>query len=168
MLITNLFPNPKPASNLPTSNGTRVVASFPGPGLLLTQTSDVSTGNGAFVQIPLSALTPGVTYHVEADMIPSGSVKPPTLRGRMMLMVANRSDMSLVSGDNTVGAGRRACAFTAGGATSYDLVLFAGDGGGDTSMSVLWSDILIMTDADWRAMRTLGLSSFAGDSVPLD
>ena len=167
MLITNLFPNPKPASNLPISNKNRVVASFPGGGMLLTQTSGVSTGNGAFVQIPLSGLTSGVTYHVEADMIPSASVKPPTLLARMMLMVANRSGMGLVSGDNTVGAGRRACTFTADGATSYDLVLFAGDGGGDTSMNVLWSDILITTDADWRALRTLGLSSFDGDSVPL-
>ena len=165
VVATNLFTSPKPTSNLTISNKTRVVSSTPGTGLLLAQTSSVSTGNGAFAQIPLSGLTSGVTYHVEADMIPSASVKPPSLNGRMMLMVANRSGMTLVSGDNTVSAGRRACTFTADGVTSYDLVLFAGDGGGDTSMSVLWSNILIMTDADWAAMQDLGIDWFDGGTM---
>ena len=166
VVATNLFPSPKPASNIPISNKNRVVVSFPGTGMLLTQTSTVSIGNGAFVETPpLSGLTPGVTYHVEADMIPSASVKPPKWSGRMMLMVANSSGLTLVSGDNTVSAGRRACTFTADGVTSYKLALFAGDGSGDTSMSVLWRRIIIISDSDWQAMQALGVDWFDGDSA---
>ena len=164
VVATNLFTSPKPTSNLTISGQARVVASFPSGGMLLNQTSVVSTGYGAFVQMPLPALTPGVTYHVEADMLPSASVKPPTSNGRKMLMVANRSGMILVSGDNTVGSGRRACTFTAGGVTSYDLALFAGDGSGDTSMSVLWQNIIIVSDSDWKAMKARGVTWFDGDS----
>jgi hypothetical protein len=164
VVATNLFTSPKPTSNLTISNNLRVVASFPSGGMLLNQTSEVLTAYGAFVQIPLPALTSGVTYHVEADMLPSASVKPPTLLERKMLMVANRSRMTLVSGDNTVGSGRRACTFTADGVTSYDLVLFAGDGSGDTSMSVLWKNIIIVSDSDWQAMQALGIYWFDGDS----
>lgn len=164
VVATNLFPYPKPTSNIPLWTKWRVAVSFPGDGMLLTQTSDVSAGNGAYAQILLSGLKSGVTYHVEADMIPSASVKPPTKPGRMMLMVAGPYDLSLVSGDSRVGAGRRACTFTADGVTQYNLVLFAGDGSGDTSMSVMWSNILITTDADWQAMQARGVTWFDGDS----
>ena len=163
VVATNLFPSPKPTSKLTISVNTRAVVSFPGDGMLLAQKSEVSTGNGAFVQIPLSGLTPGVTYHVEAAMTTSASVKPPS-GGRVMLMVANRDHMVLVSGDNTVDAGRRACTFTADGGTQYDLVLFAGDGSGDTSMSVLWRRIIIVSDSDWAAMQARGVTWFDGDS----
>ena len=164
VVATNLFPYPKPTSNIQIREKWRVTESFTGDGMLLTQTSDVSTGNGAYVIIPLSGLTPGVTYHVEADMIPSASVKPPTLLDRRMLMVAGQWGMNLVSGDNTVSAGRRACTFTAGGEPQYNLALFAGDGSGDTSMSVLWKNIIIVSDPDWQAMQARGVTWFDGDT----
>ena len=162
VVATNLFPSPKPTSNLPTSSKYRATVSFPGDGMLLTQTADVSAGAGAFVQIALSGLTPGATYHVGADMTPSASVKPPTLSGRMMLTVGQY--MNPVSGDNTVGVGRRACTFTADGVTPYDIMLFAGDGSGDASMSVLWRNITVVSDSDWQAMQARGIRSFDGDS----
>jgi len=168
VVATNLFPYPKPTSLVPFAESLRCAASFPSSGgMLIQQTSDVSTvaGAGAFVKMALPPLAAG-TYHVLATMSPSASVEPPSYGGRMMICVTN-SQMVVFAGDNTVGQGSRSFTFTADGSTSYYLALFAGDGSGDTSMSVLWQRIIIISDSDWQALQALGVTWFDGDTYPV-
>ncbi|MBT1161196.1 hypothetical protein [Bifidobacterium sp. SO1] len=170
MIITNLFPDPglTGASKWPVSDGCTLSTDLARVQIVLVSTSD--TGGFATCEIDNPMLAGRqLEFHANAYLGYGGTAAPPA-KGQWIIANSRKAGGSwtwlkngpaLKDGSNTTSMQITMPA----DATKLQLLFFTP---AKTNVNVNWSSMFLGTAADWQALQKLGLTSFTGDTMPLD